>query len=40
MVVYVQFMIMLTVKESAKSTKVFVWQDYHSPIRMNCTKNY
>jgi len=29
------------IKEGAKSgTKLFVWQDYHSPIRMNCTKIY
>jgi hypothetical protein len=29
------------INESAHSeTKVFVYQDYHSPIRMNCTKNY
>jgi hypothetical protein len=29
------------IKESAKSgTKVFVWQDYHSPMGMNCTKWY
>ena len=29
------------IKESAKSgNKVFVYQDYHSPIGMNHTKNY
>ena len=29
------------ITESAKSVnEVFVWQDYHSPTRMNRTKNY
>jgi hypothetical protein len=29
------------ITEHAKSeTKLLVWQDYHSPIRMNRTKNY
>jgi len=29
------------ITESAKSrTKVFVYQDYYSPIRINGTKNY
>ena len=28
--VYIQFVIM--------EIEVFVWQDYHSPVRMNCTK--
>jgi len=38
--VIIQFVIMsIELKKSAKSgTKVFVQQDYHSPIRMDCTK--
>jgi len=41
-VVYVQFVIMLTELKKVLSQelkRLYVYQDYHSPIRMNCTRN-
>jgi hypothetical protein len=42
-IMYVQFMIMLTELKTVLSHELqslFEQQDYQSPIRMNCTKNY